>query len=56
MKLITLEMTKESVLLVGKVIGRVKKGVYDIYLISHVNDYEFNKMILFDVRRFSVDK
>ena len=40
--------------MVGKVIGRAKNGVFDIDLISHVNDYEFNKMSLFDVRRFTV--
>ena len=56
MKSITLDMVLAIVLLVGKVIGRVKKGLYDIVLISHVNDDEFNKMILFDVRRFLVEK
>ena len=56
MKLITLDMALSSVLLVGKVIGRVKKGVYDIALISHVHDDEFNEIILFDVRIFSFKK
>ena len=56
MKLITLDMALENVLLVVKFIGRVKNGFYDIALISHVNDYEFNQMILFDVRRFTVEK
>ena len=56
MKLITLDMSLTSVLLVGKVIGRVKKGVYDIVMFSHVNDDEFNGMSLFDVRRFAVEK
>ena len=56
MKLITLDMELASVLLVGKVIVRFKKGVYDIALLSHVNDDEFNEMSLFDVRRFSVEK
>ena len=49
-------MSEESMLLVGKVIGRVKKGVFDISLLSHVNGDEFNDMSLFDVRRFSVEK
>ena len=49
-------MVLTKVLLVGKVIGRVKKGVYDIALLLNVNDYEFNEMILIDVRRFSVYK
>ena len=56
MKLIPLEMELESVLLVGKVIGRVKKGVYYISLLSHVNVDDFNEMILFDVRIFAVEK
>ena len=43
-------------LLVGKVIGRVKEGVHDIALISHVNGNDFNKRSLFDVRIFVVDK
>ena len=49
-------MALASVLLVGKVIGRVKKVVYDISLLSHVNDDEFNNMSLSDVRIFSVKK
>ena len=55
-KLINLDMTLASMLLVGKVIGRVKKGVYDIALLSHVNDDEVNEMSLFDVRIFAVKK
>ena len=43
-------------LLVGKVIGRFKKRVYYIALLSHVNNDEFKKMRLFGVRRFSVEK
>ena len=43
-------------LLVGKVIDRVKKGVFDVFLITHVTDNEFNEMILFDVMRFSGEK
>ena len=49
-------MAEESVLMVGKVIGRAKNGVFDIDLISHVNDYEFNKMRLFCVRRFAIEQ
>ena len=56
MKLITLDMEEERVLLVGKVIGRAKKGVYDIALLSHVNVDNFNKISLFDVRIFAVEK
>ena len=54
MKLMTLDMVLESVLLVGKIIGRVKKGVYDIALISHVNYKELKYTRLFDVKVFSV--
>ena len=43
-------MESEILLLVVKVIGRVKMGVYDIALLSHVNDEYFNEMSLFDVR------
>ena len=49
-------MELESVLLVGKVIGRVKKRVYDISLLSHVNDEYLNETSLFDMRWFAVDK
>ena len=49
-------MSEEIMLLVGKVIGRVKRGVFDISLISHVNDDNFNEMSLSDTRRFEVDK
>ena len=56
MKLINIDVALEIVLLVGKVIGRVKKRVYDIALLSHVNDENFNEKSLFDVRRFSVEK
>ena len=52
----TLYMAEDSVLLVGKVIGRVKTEVFYVYLFSHVTDNEFNEMSLFDVRIFSVDK
>ena len=55
-KLITLDMALASVSLVGKAIVRFKKGMYDIALLSHFNDDKFNKMGLFDVRRFSVKK
>ena len=56
MNLITLDTELTSVLMVGKVIVRVKKGVCDISLLSHVNYYEFNEISLFDVRRFAVEK
>ena len=56
MKLLTLDMVLASVLLVVNIIGRVKNWVYDIDLISHVNDDEFNEMSLFDVSIFAVDK
>ena len=56
MKLITLYIALAIVLLVGKVIGIVKKGVYDISLLSHVNEDEFNEMSLFDVMIFAVNK
>ena len=56
MKSITLDMAEDSMLLYGKVIGRIKKGVFDIAPISYVTDDEFNEMILFDVRRFAVEK
>ena len=56
MKFITIDMELARVLLVGKVIGRVKKVVYDIALLSHVNDDESNKMSLFDVIIFAVEK
>ena len=49
-------MAEDSMLLAGKVIGRVKKGVFDVALISHVTENEFNEMSLFDVRNFSVEK
>ena len=56
MKLITIDMSEGSVLLVGKVIVRVKKGVFDVALISHVTENELNNMSLFDVRIFAFDK
>ena len=49
-------MELESVLLVGKVIVRVKKGVYDIALLSHVNDKDFNKISLFGAKIFAGEK
>ena len=49
MKLITIDIELASVLL-------VKRGVYYIALLSYVNDDEFNKMSLFYVRRFAVEK
>ena len=54
MKLITLDMALASMLLSVKVIGRVKKVLYCISLLSHDNDNEFNEMSLFYVRRFAV--
>ena len=56
MNLITLEMSEESMLLVGKVIGRAKKGVFDISLLSHVNVDDFNERSLFNVERIEVEK
>ena len=55
-KSITLDTEEDSVLLVGKVIGRVKKGVYDISLLSHVNDKDFNKISLFGAKIFAGEK
>ena len=52
MKLTTLDISEEIVLLVGKIIGMVKKGVFNISLLSHDNHDEFNDMILFHARRF----
>ena len=45
-------MAEDIVLLVGKVIGRLKKVVFDVALLSHATEDEFNKMILFDVKIF----
>ena len=56
MKSITLDTAEESVLLVGKGIGGVKKGLFDVDRLSHITDYEFNDMSLFDVRRFAVEE
>ena len=56
MKLITLDKSLASVLLFGKFIVRVKKGVYDIALISYINENEFKEIILVDVSRFAVEK
>ena len=55
-KLINLDMTLASMLLFGKGIGRVKKGVYDISLLLHVDADEFDERSLFDLRRFEVEK
>ena len=55
-KSITLDTEEDSVLLVGKVIGRVEKGVFGVSLHSHVTDNNFNEMILFGVMGFSVKK
>ena len=54
MKVITFYMVLASVLLFGKFIGRIKKVVYDIALISNVNNKKFKDMSLFDVSRFVV--
>ena len=56
MKLITIDMELSSVLLAGKFIGRFKKAVYYISLISHFNNDGFNKMSLFDVSKFAAEK
>ena len=56
MKSLTLDMGEDSMLLVGKGIGGFKKEVFDVSLLLHVTDNEFNDMILFDVRIFSVEK
>ena len=56
MESITLDMAEDIVLMVGKVIGIFKKGVFDVALLSHITDDEFNKMILFDLIIFAVEK
>ena len=43
-------------LLVGKVTGGVKNGVFDVAILSHVTGDEFKNTRLFDVRIFAVDK
>ena len=43
-------------LLFGKVIDMFKKRFFDVALISHVTDNEFNVMILFDVMIFADEK
>ena len=52
MKLITHDMALSSVLLVGKFIGRIKRGAYYVALLSHFNDGELKEMSIFDVSRF----
>ena len=56
MKSITIDTEEDIVLLVGKVIGRFKKGVFGVPLLSYVTDDEFNQMSMFDVSRFAVEK
>eukprot|EP00957_Ditylum_brightwellii_P100826 7684864-Ditylum_brightwellii.AAC.1 len=56
MEEITLDMDEKSVLLIGKVLDRVKKGVFDVALLCNMGDNEVNEMSSYDVRRFSVNK
>ena len=56
MKSITIDMVEDSMLLVEKVIDRVKNRVFGVALLSHVTYNEFNKMSLFGVRIFEVEK
>eukprot|EP00957_Ditylum_brightwellii_P088379 6731588-Ditylum_brightwellii.AAC.1 len=49
-------MAEKSVLLIGKVLGRAKKGVFDIVLLCNMGDNKFNEMSSYDIRIFAVNK
>eukprot|EP00957_Ditylum_brightwellii_P055749 4224258-Ditylum_brightwellii.AAC.1 len=43
-KVITIDMALKQVVLIGKVIGHVCRGVFDVALLSNIDDSEFNEM------------
>eukprot|EP00957_Ditylum_brightwellii_P025292 1913761-Ditylum_brightwellii.AAC.2 len=53
---VTADMALHNVVLDGETIGRVRNGVYDFDLMPHLDDNEYNKMTIQDVRQFLVNK
>eukprot|EP00957_Ditylum_brightwellii_P195916 14926845-Ditylum_brightwellii.AAC.1 len=49
-------MAAKSVVLIGKVLGRVRRGVYDIALLRNTEDDQFIEMTVYDIRRYGVTK
>eukprot|EP00957_Ditylum_brightwellii_P191938 14610547-Ditylum_brightwellii.AAC.2 len=45
---ITVDMALHNVALAGQRIGRVRNGVFDVTLISHLDDNEYNEMTIQD--------
>eukprot|EP00957_Ditylum_brightwellii_P075404 5731012-Ditylum_brightwellii.AAC.1 len=49
-------MAANSVVLIGKVLGRLRKGVYDIALLYNTEDDHFMEMTVYKLWRYSVTK
>eukprot|EP00957_Ditylum_brightwellii_P209192 15360747-Ditylum_brightwellii.AAC.1 len=49
-------MAAKSVVLIGKVLGRVMRGVYDIALLWSTEDDQFMEMIVYSLRQYGVTK
>ena len=45
---ITVDMAAKIVVLIGKVLGRVRRGVYDIALLCNTEDDQFMEMTVYD--------
>eukprot|EP00957_Ditylum_brightwellii_P125379 9555927-Ditylum_brightwellii.AAC.1 len=51
---ITVGVALHNVVLAGKIIGRVRNDVYDVVFISQLDDNEYNKRTIQDVRQYLV--
>eukprot|EP00957_Ditylum_brightwellii_P197122 15018197-Ditylum_brightwellii.AAC.1 len=49
-------MAAKSVVLISKVLGRVRRGVYDIALMCNTEDDQFMEMTVYDLWRYGVTK
>ena len=47
---INVDMAAKSVVLIGKVLGRVRRGVYDIALLCNTEDDQFMEMTVYDLQ------
>eukprot|EP00957_Ditylum_brightwellii_P045576 3455947-Ditylum_brightwellii.AAC.1 len=47
-------MAAKSVVLIGKVLGHVGRGVYDIALLCNTEDNQFMEMTVYNLWRYSI--
>eukprot|EP00957_Ditylum_brightwellii_P022964 1733231-Ditylum_brightwellii.AAC.1 len=50
------DIAAKSVVLIGKVLGRVRRDVYDIALLCNIEDDQFMEMTVYNLQRYGITK